>query len=164
MATFLTVRHVAANTFHVAANTAGRGCDDPQRDNLCEVGGNFEKFHDVLPNDEVELHKVFLEGICVSYDEGLHRVFLGEDNFGKLHGALPNDNDLCEGGDSSGRLRGVFPLYNQEVLETLKDDNWVALEASRHDSLEVLEAHIQALFLVLREGFIKNAQINEILS
>ena len=121
VATFLTVR-VEANTFRVAADTAGRDCDDPQRDNLYEV----------------------------------------EDTTEKLHGVLQHDI-LCVGVDTTGRLRGVFPLCNQEVLETLKDDSWVALEASRHGSLEVLEAYIQALFLVLREGFIKNGQINEIL-
>ena len=48
MANCLTVRDVAAGTFCEEANTAGKGCDDPQHGNLYEEEGNFEKLHDVL--------------------------------------------------------------------------------------------------------------------
>ena len=169
MANCQTVRDVAANTFRVAANTAGRGCDDPQRDNLYEVEDNFEKLRDVLQHDNL----CEVEDKFVKFHDGLpHNLLLEEDTFEKFHDVLLRDNlcvgagtteklhgvllrdNLCEGAGTTGRLRGVFPLCNQEVLETLKDYNWVALEASRHGSSEVLEAHIQALFLVLREGFI----------
>ena len=96
MANCLTVRDVAAGTFCVGVNTAGKCCDDPQHGNLYEEEDNSERVHDV-----------------------------------------PLHDNLYEEAGNSETLHGAFPHDNPEVLGTLKDDSWVALEASRHGSLEV---------------------------
>ena len=153
VANSLTVHDVAANTFlqrdnpYVGADSAGRGRDDPRPDNLYEEADNFEKLHDVLLNDN----------LCVEADtfEKLHgalqhdSLYEGKGNFEKLHDAPPHN--LCVEEDTSEKLHDVLQhdnLYvvednsgkhhdNQEVWETLTHDSWVALEASRHGSLEV---------------------------
>lgn len=131
----LTVPDVAEDIFlrhdnpYVGVNSAGKGREDPQHGNLYEEEDNFGKHHGDLPHDN--LYEVADNSEKLHDDLQHGNLYEEADISGKLHGALPHDN-LYEGADNSEKHHD-----NQEVLETVMDDSWVALEASRHGSLEV---------------------------